>query len=66
MNEVEFLNSLQELKEKSTEIVNAIVAYETGRHKSVLRTIRTLSSAVGHAGKAFRAVSIAYEKAQKQ
>lgn len=59
------LESLQELKEKSSELVSAIVAYENTEKKSVLRTIRTLSTAVGHAGKNFRAVSVAFEKEDK-
>lgn len=64
MDDKELLESLQELKEKSSELVSTIVAYENSKKKTILRTIRTLSTAVGHAGKTFRAVSVAYEKTE--
>ena len=65
MDEKELIESLHELRDKAVELVGAANSYENTKRKTVLRTIRTLSSAVGNAGKNFRAVSMAYEKSQK-
>lgn len=66
MDEKELLESLNELRGKAAELVGVANSYENTKRKSILRTIRTISSALGHAGKTFRTVSMAYEKSLKQ
>lgn len=61
----QMIESLRDLREKATELVGVITSYENSQKKTVLRTIRTLTSALGHAGKDFRAVSVEYEKSIK-
>ena len=65
MDEKELLESLHELRDKAVELVGAANSYENTKRKSILRTIRTISTALGHAGKTFRTVSMVYEKSQK-
>lgn len=65
MDEKELVESLHALRDKAVELVGAANSYENTKRKSILRTIRTISTALGHAGKNFRIVSMAYEKSQK-
>lgn len=65
MDDNKLIESLHSLREKLKELSDAIDLYENTKRVTTLRTIRTLSSAVGHISKNFRAVSIAYEKNQK-
>lgn len=65
MDEKELVESLHALRDKAVELVGAANSYENTKRKSILRTIRTISTALGHAGKDFRTVSMAYEKSQK-
>lgn len=63
--ETNMLESMSNLRSLAEELVGSIVRYENTSHKKVLRTIRTLSSALGHAGKDFRAASVAFEKSKQ-
>lgn len=65
MDEKELIESLHALRDKAVELVGVANSYENTKRKSILRTIRTISTALGHAGKTFRTVSMAYEKSQK-
>lgn len=57
--------SLKELRNLARELDSLINEYMFSEKISILRTIRTKTSALGHEGKNFRAVSLAYEKAVK-